>query len=104
MKIPQLNHAKTPEQLRIVNDQLVALLTVPDSEGFTEQLQLLIEARDIFISSYLGQLSGEEAETFANEELKINNWLVSALTPLKSEAKADLQQLTQGKKAIKKYK
>jgi len=104
VKVSQLNHSKTPYELRIINDQLDALITAPESEGSAEQLQLLIDTRDRFILAYLDQLSTTSAEAFAIEELKVNQWLVSTIAPLKSKAKTDLQQLSQGKKAIKKYK
>ncbi|QJR81823.1 hypothetical protein CA267_014180 [Alteromonas pelagimontana] len=105
MKLFELTHTETPDELNQINQQLVELLSADMEEmDRYQQLNSLIQSRDTFIRSYLPQLSEENKKLFAKKELAVNNSLKEMAQRLLKSAKDDISHFIRSQAATKKYK
>lgn len=99
--LANLQHAFTPPQLAILNQELdQVLLCDPIDESL---LQKIISKRANLVESLLNTLDEEPKRSFAANEVKSNDVIIAIVEKQKSLTKSDLAKVNKASKAIKKY-
>jgi hypothetical protein len=104
VKITDLNHQYTPQELKEINEKIVKFLVLIDENVDTERLFSLINEREVFIQSYLQSLSPPLQQNFASLELQVNNKLLEVAQSLLVTATKDFSGFKRSQAAVKKYK
>ncbi|MBU2977938.1 hypothetical protein [Alteromonas sp. C1M14] len=100
----ELNHSLTPQALAEINQRILQCLADEDEASRYQTLLSLIQQRDAFIQSHLASLTGEDAKSFAQQEVSVNNKLLEVAQTLLKSAKDDVSQFLQSQKAVKHYR
>lgn len=100
----ELNHSKTPPELRAINNELIATLAAEEHDDVESTLLDIISRRDNVVQQYLASLLPDDAREFAQHEVPINDKLLKLVQTLLSSAKDDMTHFVRSRTAIKKYK
>ncbi|GGW73474.1 hypothetical protein [Alteromonas halophila] len=100
----ELNHNKTPPELRAVNDELIAALSAEEPDNIEATLLDIVSRRDAIVQQHLASLSTDDAREFAHNEVPINDKLLELVQTLLDSAKDDITHFMRSRAAVKKYK
>ncbi len=75
-----------------------------DSEVDSQALLALVADREQLVSDYLSQLAESDRKAFVEQELQINQDLLSRVTPLFEQSQQVLSKFVKDAKAVRKYR
>lgn len=97
-----LNHDKSPDKLRQLNESLVVILSSDEIDG--DKLLEQINIRQSYVETYLSGLEGSSKKEFASLEYEINQQLVNLISKVAVEAKNSTANFLKAQKAVKQYR
>ncbi len=103
-----LTHSQTPEELQAINIQIEACLSsVIEEQSKTfdhAHFKVLVDQRAKLVDKLLKVLRPAKLQAFAEEEVKVNQYLTDLTIELRKEAKLALTGLKKSSQAIKQYR